>query len=457
MAIALIVVLPMPGAAQHRGRNNSSADAGNPLDAVVQDALRRNLGLAQARLLEEAAAERVREARGRYLPSLTIDSRYSDQSGTLDIGDFVNPVYGALNELTGTDRFPTDLSITFPFRHDSRIRLVQPVFNESIRAGWAASKHLYRSQRSQRLADARTLAADAQTAFLNVAAARALRRTWTSTLVRVEEAERVAQRLVDAGTGTPDAVFRARAERTDVEQRLREAEERERAAQRSFNRLMDRPLDQVVDTVPEESLLFPLALTEDEAVLAALANREELQSIEAASAASQEGERAATAAFLPSVTVALDYGFQGRKLEFGRDHDFWTASVLLSWNVFNGGQDAARRRIAQVDTRRLSLQREDAEDLIRLDARQAWQAARVARDAIDTANDRVDAARRTFQLVRRRYDEGLAAPIEFLDARSALTNAELNRVVTVYQYAIRWVDLERAAALRAIATTEEPR
>jgi len=457
MAIALLVVLPMPGGAQHRGWSEPGAGVGNPLDAIVGEVLRRNLGVAQDRLLEEAAAERVREARGRYLPSLTIDSRYSDQSGTLDIGDFVNPVYGAMNELTGTNRFPTDLSVTFPIRHDSRVRLVQPVFNESIRAGWAASKHLYLSQRAQRLASARALAAEAQTAFLNVAAARALRRTWASTLTRVEEAERVAQRLVDAGTATPDAVFRARAERTGVEQRLREAQERERAAGRAFNRLMDRPLDQAVDTVSEESLLFPLDVTEEDAVLAALASREELRSIESAAAASREGEHAAAAAFLPSIAVALDYGFQGRKLEFGRDNDFWTASVLLSWNVFNGGQDAARRRIAQIDTHRLQLQREETEDLVRLDARQAWQAARVARDAIESANDQVDAARRTFQLVRRRYEEGLAVPIEFLDARSALTNAELNRVVTVYQYAIRWVDLERAAALRNIESLEESR
>jgi outer membrane protein len=85
---------------------------------------------------------------------------------------------------------------------------------------------------------------------------------------------------------------------------------------------------------------------------------------------------------------------------------------------------------------------------VRLDVRQAYDAAVVTRDAIATAEARLAAARRSFELVRRRYEEGLATQVEYLDARTAFTTAELNRSATVYRYAIRYVDLERAAALR---------
>jgi len=436
---------------------DSTAPGVNPLDAVVTAALRGNLGLTQERMLEARAEAELDEARGRFLPSVTLDSRYTRQSGTLDLGDFVNPSNAALNQLLGEDRFPTDLELTLPLRHETKARLVQPVFDARIWAGWDASRDALRGQRAQRLAVARALAAEAQTAFLNVAAARSLRRVWEATVPLVTESERVAQRLVDVGTATPDAVFRARAERSDVEQKLQEAREQEDAAARAFNRVLGLPLDTPVDTIAEASLRFPLDLTEDEAVARALAGREELRRLGAGIAASEAGVRAATAGFLPNVAVVLDYGFQGRDVAFDRDHDFWTASLVVSWNVFNGGQDAARRAAAQADVRRLRARREEAEDLVRLDARQAWESAVVARDAIATAEDRRAAAERTFVLVRRRYEEGLATPIEFLDARTSLTNAELNRVVTVYRYAIRWVDLERAAALRDIATLEESR
>ena len=74
----------------------------------------------------------------------------------------------------------------------------------------------------------------------------------------------------------------------------------------------------------------------------------------------------------------------------------------------------------------------------------------MARAAITTAEARLAAAERSFALVRRRWEEGLASQVEFLDARTAYTSADLNRVLTVYRYATRYVDFERAAALRPL-------
>jgi outer membrane protein TolC len=260
----------------------------------------------------------------------------------------------------------------------------------------------------------------------------------------------VAQRLVDAGRSTPDAVLRARADRSDVEQRLAEAREGEDAAARAFNQILRRPLDQEVDVLPDSLLRFEISLTEAEAVASALARREELAQTSAGIAAAEAGVRRATASFLPSVYLALDYGFQGRDLSFTANNDFAVASVVVSWNLFNGGSDLARRQSDRLESDRLRLRHSELEDLIRLDVRQTYEAAVVARDAIATAEARLAAARRSFELVRRRYEEGLATQVEFLDARTAFTSADLNRVQTIYRYAIRYVDLERAAALRRI-------
>ncbi|HUP52750.1 MAG TPA: TolC family protein [Longimicrobiales bacterium] len=461
LTIVLGATLPHAGYTQEGVAGTIAAvgarDGRAVLDAIVTEALRHNLGLEQERLLVSRAETEVRRARGGYLPSLSLTGRYSEQSGAVDLGDFVNPVYATLNQLTGTGSFPTDLSVTVPFAYESRARLVQPLFNERIRAGHAAARAGHESQRASSNAFARGLAADAQTAFLRVGAARSATATWAAAVELVLEAERVAQRLVDAGTATPDAVFRARAERSDIEQRLLEAREVEAAASRAFNRLLDRPLDEPVATLPDGALLFGIDLTEEEALAAAREGRDELAALDAGIGVADAGVRGATAAFLPDVAVALDYGFQGNEVTFGRDRDFWMASLIVSWNLFNGGQDAARRSAGQADARRLRLAREEAEDLIRLEVRQAYRLAVVARDAIDTADARLAAARRTFELVRRRYEEGLATSIDFLDARTTLTGAELNRVVTAHTYAIRWVELERAAALRSVSALEASR
>ena len=426
------------------------AQTADPLDAIVAEALRNNLGLAQENLAVERAEAGVRESRARFLPSLNLDSRYSEQSGTLNLGDVVNPAYAELNRLGGTNNFPTNLDITLPFRHESRIRLAQPVFDASILAGHALARHTRDGQQFQRGATARRLAAQAQAAYLNLAAARSERRTWESTLMLVTESERVAERLVEAGQATPDAVFRARADRSDVEQQLAEAREAENAASRAFNQVLRRPLDAPVDQISDSLLRFELTLTEEQAVANALTRREELPQAKAGIRAAEAGVRLATASFLPSVSIALDYGFQGSDLSFSRENDFAVASVVVSWNLFNGGRDLARRQSAQLEADRLRLRRTELEDLIRLEVRQAYEAAVVARNAITTAEARLAAAKRSFELVRRRYQEGVATQVEFLDARTSFTNSELNRTQTVYRYAIRYVELERAAALRRI-------
>ncbi|HJU64897.1 MAG TPA: TolC family protein, partial [Gemmatimonadaceae bacterium] len=318
-------------------------------------------------------------------------------------------------------------------------------------AAYDLSRHARDAQELQRHAAARRLAADAQSAFLNVAAARSARRTWEAALELVAEQERVAERLVRAGHTTPDAVFRARAERSDVEQQLSEARETELASGRAFNRLLRRPLDQRVDDAPDSLFRFDLTIDEEQAIAHALARREELAEAEAGIEVAGANVRLATASFLPSVALALDYGVQGRTLRFSGDDDFTVASLVISWDLFSGGRDIARRQGATADAERARLRRAELEDLVRLEVRQAYGAVAVARSAITTADARLAAARRTFDLVRRRYEEGLATPLEFLDARTTLTDAQLNQVITVYRYALRYVELERAAALRELA------
>jgi outer membrane protein TolC len=446
LALALTVALAREAGAQ----SPAVASPIGPLDAVVAEALRNNLSLAQESLAVVRTEAGLREARGRFFPTLSADARYSDLNGALNLGDFVNPAYAALNQVIGSDRFPTNIDVTIPFEYESRVRLTQPLFNASILAGHSLARHTRDGQRLQHGAAARSLAAKAQSAFLEVGAARSARRIWESSLSLVSESERVAQRLVDAGRATPDQVLRASADRSDIQQNLDAARQSESAAARAFNQVQHRPLDTPVEELPDSLLRFDIPVSEEQAVASALARREELGQASAGVRAAQAGVRLASSSFIPSVSLALDYGFQGQTVRFSSDNDYRALSLVVGWSFSLGGSDLARGQAARAEVERLRLRRTELEDLIRLDVRQAYDAATVARDAIATAEARLTAARRSFELTRRRYDEGLASQVEFIDARTAFTNADLNRVITAYRYAIRYVDLERAAALREL-------
>ena len=438
-ALVLSLALATPAAAQ---------TAPDPLGAYVRQAIEGNLGLRQERLSADRADAAVREARGLYLPSLTFDSRYSEMRGGINIGDFVNPAYGALNEITGTNRFPTDVDARLPLAQETKLRIAQPLFQPNIRENHRLQRTLRDLQGHQLAAATRQLAADVQTAYLDYARSVRVVELYRSTLPLLDENLRVAERLVARGTATPDAVLRARAERGETQQALAEAEVRSESALRRFNQLLNRDLDTPVEVLPDSVLAFALSVDEDGAVARALAGREELRQSEAGIAAAESQARLAGNARLPTVALAVDYGFQGADYRFGADQDFAVASVVVQWNAFNGGQTGARRQQARIEADRARAGRAQAEQMIELQVRTAFRGAEVARGAIATAEDRLAAARRTYELVERRYQEGIAAQIELIDARTAFTRAGLNLILTRYDYAARRVELERAAALR---------
>jgi outer membrane protein TolC len=430
------------------------AGAQDPLGALIQEGLTNNFSLKGQRLAGRQSELEVDRARGLFLPNATVDGRFSHLNGVLDLGDLINPAYGALNQLTGSNSFPTDLHITLPYAQDLRLRVTQPLFNASILANYSLSRSLREVERGRTGVAARELAAAIQLGYLQYASSRQVVDLYRSTIDVLEENLRVSQRLVEAGSTTPDAVSRARADLSETVQRLAEAGQRRDAAAQAFNQIMARPLDHLIEAIPDSALTFPMAVTLEEALKRSLEAREELHQADYGIRAAQAQTRLAEASFLPTIALAVDYGFQGEHLHFDGSEDYTVLSLVVQWNLFNGGQDVARRKEGQLETERARLAEADLKTRIELQVRTAYKAASVARDAIPTAHDRFEAARRTFELVRRRYEEGLAPHLEFTQARADFTNAGLNQIITQYTYAARYVELERAAALRALVPQE---
>lgn len=457
LLLAALCVAPAAAVAQH------------PLDALVREGLERNLGLAASRLEARRTALELPRATAALLPTVDVDARWSEFSGVLDLGTLINPAYQTLNQLTGTNNFPTDLSITVPFKQDMRVRVVQPLFAPAAWAGRRAAEAVRDAGAAAYGRDARALGAGIRLAWLRAAAAERQVAIWRATLEVLDENLRVNQRLVAAGTATPDAAHRARADRAETVQSLVEAQRDAEAARRALNELVRRPLDAPLAPMPDTALVRrsaaadqdprraveadedPLLATDplpplDLALASARDHREELNGAAAAERQAAAGVRAATASFLPVVALAGDYGFQGNTLRFG-SNDFAVASLSLQWNVFRGGADAARRQQAAIQREQAQLQREATAQAVEREVRDAWSAAVSADTALAAAVERRTAAARTLVLVTRRYEEGLASHLEFTDARAAWTRAALGADLARVARTARRVELARAAAI----------
>jgi outer membrane protein TolC len=69
---------------------------------------------------------------------------------------------------------------------------------------------------------------------------------------------------------------------------------------------------------------------------------------------------------------------------------------------------------------------------------------------LDAARRRAEAARTSFRLTRRRYEEGRANQVTFLDARTTRTQADLNLAVTRTTLLIRLAELEFALGMARV-------
>ncbi len=431
-------------------------------DAVVQryveEGLRSNLALRSEALEVERAAAALAEARARYFPEASIQARYSRADGgrtiSLPLGTALNPVYATLNDMLIEQgqpaQFPTIANESFRFlrdtEQDTRIVVRQPLYAPAISAAVRAQRSLLDASNYQRMALARTLRRDITLAYADWLKARSSMDIVASSETLLRENLRVNESLFDNGKITEDQVLRAKAELLEVEQQKREVDNLARQAQSYFNFLLNRDLLSAI-----EPSVAPTGASEQDAALEALwtqalERRPELSRIEQLQRASEAQTHSARKQKWPTLSFGLDAGTQGEEYRFGEGYNFGVASLLFTWRLFDGGGDAARVRQARAQERQLVLRQEEVAQQIRLEVQQALDRLHTARASLATAAARADAARAAFRIASRKRDEGVINQVEFIDARSTLTSAELNHNLTRYDVVARRAELEYATS-----------
>ncbi len=431
-----------------------TAQTGN-LDSYIKEGLSNNLALKQKDFSYNQSVAALDEARGLFLPSVGINARYSRAGGgrTIDIpvGDLVNPVYEGLNSIIGSQVYPTNIpneKVNFlrEKEHETKISLVQPIFKPEIYFNYKIKSNLKDLQQAERDAYARELVKEIKTAYFNVLKTTEVVKLYEETLELVNENLRVSKSLYKNDKVTKDIVYRAEAERSSIVELLEDANKNNDLAKYYFNFLLNKPLDENI--VIEQGLTHQEANADsDESIYnIALQNREEFKQLNAAIMASDNSTSLAQSGYYPGLVLAVDYGFQGEEYKFTKDDDFWMASLVLQWNLFNGFQDKAKAQQAEWQTKTLELQKIELEKQINLQVRKAARNLAVAKAKMKTASDKQKSIEKSFTIVKKKFENEMASQLEFIDARTTFTQASISKTVTEYDYLIKQAELERVAA-----------
>ena len=151
-------------------------------------------------------------------------------------------------------------------------------------------------------------------------------------------------------------------------------------------------------------------------------------------AAANKAVKIAEGNYWPGVTAVVDYGFQGEKYQFGEEDDYWMASGILSWNLFNGFQDKAKRQQALIERKKLNFRQKELETQIRLQVKESYHKLETLRSQMLKTQERVKAMQEAYRIVNKRFEQGMAAHIELINARTSMIQAESKNLITRYDY-----------------------
>jgi outer membrane protein TolC len=431
---------------------------GEAIDGYVRESLQSNLALKSESLEVEANLASLDAAQARFFPQLALAARYSRAEGGREIdvplGTLLNPIYSSLNQLLAAQgqpaQFPTisDQKILFQREReqDTRVTVRQPIYAPAIPAAIRAERALLESSEFGRVALARRLKRDVTVGYLDWLKATKSVDIVQASVSLLEENLRVNDSLFRNGKVTQDQVLRARAELLAVVQQLRDARNGQSQARSYLNFLRNHPLDEELTPAAVEGEVA--RTVHDLAALrtAALANRPELEQLDRAAKAAEARVQLARADLKPTLSLGVDGGTQGEEYEFGRGRNFGMISLVLNWQFFDGGANRAEARSARAVARQAATRRDEVALQIQLEVQQALDRLETTSDSLTTAQARADASRAGFRIASRKRDEGVINQVEFIDARSSLTSAELNLNVTLFDLLARQAELDYATA-----------
>ena len=442
VAAALIAVWPVTGApggglVAQEGPGAASRAVERPvsMDAAISRAREHNATLRMARSGARAASGQAGIARSALLPQLAV------RAGWVRSDDPVAAFGTKLRHRSFTSRDLALDALNRPAPQDDWTGAVGLQWAGLDPAAWqrrmAADRGADAARLSARWAEeatdyrTRVLYVEAASAEARLEAARAAREAAAGTLERF-------RRRHEEGLLTRADLLQARAELEAARAGLEDA-----ARLRSEARLLlGVHLGWGADTVPvpTETLALPPeaggAGDDEGGVTAVPAARADLRAMEARVAASEAGLRASRAEFLPSAHMFGELSRHSAE-PFGDGGTHWSVGAGIELPLFAGGRRLAGADVAEAELRSAQAAldgalREATTEVVR--AREAVDAARRAVDASTAAHEAAVEGR---ELMRRRFEEGLASAADLLaaEARTAAMRGRAVEALAAYHTA----------------------
>ena len=420
------------------------------LNQYISIGLERNLAINQQKLEVEKSYQDIRNARGSLLPSIDLNARYTKANGgrsfQMPLGDLMNPVYNTLNGLVGEETFANienqELNFNRTTDVDTRISILLPIYDSRLLVQNNIQHELTSMVEVDLSISRRDIIFDIKKSYFNYLKALRLKGLLLDARSLVKENLRVSEVLFENDKVTEDAVWRSKTEVRKVDFQIAEAEKQYQMAKRYFNQLLNRDM---LDSIYIDQI-YESTLRQDFSYSFNYQNREELEKLLVAQNVAHQQIKMATSNNIPNFYLAFDAGFQGSSYALNSESDYFLASAVMSWNLFSGFKNSSRKQRAKIELQRLDIQYEHVKNNLQLQVEEARLEFVKSRKNYETTTSAETEAKANFKIVSRKYEEGLANQVEFIDARTFMTNAAAENIIAKYEVFKSKAAYERATA-----------
>ncbi len=380
-------------------------------------ALENDRSLAAARLEAEAARLDATAARGMRYPALTTSGSVM-QLADAPAFDFsaagipiqMPRVFDHDNTVIG------NVSVTLPLYTGGRISSSIDAADENRRAREAME--------AQAIQQTKLEVAEA---YVNVLRAQRALDIADSNVASLEAYVGEVQSMFDREIVPRNDLLAAQVALADARQNRLRASNALNLAKASYNRRLGEPLARDVTLEPAlPAIALDLErLSIEQLIARALDNRKELDALQAQANATGHLANVERARLRPQ--LALNGGYSYLENEVFDRESFASASLTVSWPLFDGGATRNRTAALRRTQRALEERRADLETLIALETRKAWLDLEEARSRASVTAEAVAQSEENLRLTRRQYQAGLVIITRVLEAESLRVVSRTNR------------------------------
>ncbi len=251
----------------------------------------------------------------------------------------------------------------------------------------------------------------------------------------------LAKAKYEAGTTARSDVVRAEAAVADAVLNLASAQNAVAAARVTLNLALGMDV-RTPTRVEETQEKAPAAWEAATLVEQALADRPAMQQSRADAEAAREALRGARASNRPGLFLNGSYGLRGSSFPPG-DRS-WSYGVSMSWPLVDVGRTRGRVQEAEANLMGAEVRLRQTELTVGSEVVQGYLSVQTARQKVTAAEAEVASAEESLRLATGRYETGVAAYIEVIDAETAALTARTNLVNARYALSTSLAALEAA-------------